>query len=295
MAPMILLNKGLYIINGGASMFIRNTNLHLFLSLCAGLFLTMPQVLAMNTEKPSSSSASEQKSPGQVFKFENLPDEVLLHIINLTGEKIENVVELQKISKRLAGVLSPSVLRSIGNLTQQDVDGKLFAAIREGNAKKVLLALKLGANIYEAYVTQDREVGTPLNIAISRCYYNASNKSDAHSAERLAIIKLLLENGANPNYMVCEGCHTALEMALDTWIRGEKLSHNPYHESLLLKIVELLLQFKADPNLASHLKSLVFKEKSSPAQYAMENNYIKVTQLLIKNGAVYNEPHNSDR
>jgi ankyrin repeat protein len=169
--------------------------------------------------------------------------------------------------------------KSLSELAPGQLNAKFFKAIKAGNTNTVLSCLKVGTELNEFLYAPGatRSKDTPLTFAIK------SMRFSKHPEENIAIIRLLLEYGANPNITIQSSGsglkHTASYDAVALW--GKKIDDHPdqQKELLTIKIIGLLLQFKADLNLGD----------KSPLQLALHLNYPKVARFLLEHRAIYNE------
>lgn len=172
----------------------------------------------------------------------------------------------------------------------------LFHAIEVGNPKTIDILLKSGANPNQGFLGQH-----PLSTAITRKQSKIANflfddGTEFNLSDRLEIIKLLLDAGADPNqkeqatYPLSEAIEHVqpdiVKLLLDAganpnqkYVMGCPLIWAIRYQQP--KIVNLLLIAGADPNIKYGRKTAL--------TYAIGNNQSEITKLLIDNGADINE------
>lgn len=163
----------------------------------------------------------------------------------------ESTADVEMSLEEAAKLPDPAIFESkLKELTEQG-DNKvtkellLWQAAYNGDVAVATKLLQKGTDIE----TRDTSGWTPLFIAVQK--------------HRTAMVKLLLENGAEPDVKCNLGLRTPLHQAAEAG-----------HEDL----VELLLTHKANPNLYNDLKR-------RPLVFAAAEGHLAVVKMLLDNGA----------
>ena len=141
------------------------------------------------------------------------------------------------------------------NLEIEDLDQLLRRSVAEGNYNEVEAVLQMGANVNKVIFSTNEGEMTPLHMAVK--------------VGRKEIVKLLLQNGANPN--------------LDE--EGAIGFDSPFHSAIQRKkneIALLLMDYGANIN-----RKYVWER--APLRSAIEENNVQMTKALIENGAIVDE------
>jgi ankyrin repeat protein len=160
-------------------------------------------------------------------------------------------------------------------------DTALMKAARRGHVDIVKLLLNAGAdpNIVDKSQLNNCELGyefgeskwgyTALMHAIS-----ANNVYDCTGKNRIEIVKLLLEAGADPNIQTLNGDTPLIEASQRKYMEEE--------------IISLLLSYKADSNIKRNKRNLITSRPQydwTALIYAANEGLTKVVSLLLKAGA----------
>ena len=166
--------------------------------------------------------------------------------------KINSLNDINKIKEYID-------IENFLSFRNNDGDTPLLYSVRYKKTEFVKLCIQLGSNLEE----KNSEDLTPLAKIITDCWGDIDY-------EELDIIKLLLENGADPNFRYKDG------MPLITNVCQQDF----YEKTYLIKIFELLTEHGADVNLRC------FENNWTPLHYACNNGgYQRNIHWLCAHGA----------
>ena len=141
------------------------------------------------------------------------------------------------------------------NLEIEDLDQLLRRSVAEGNYNEMEVLFQMGVNVNKVIFSTNEGEMTPLHMAVK--------------VGRKEIVKLLLQNGANPN--------------LDE--EGAIGFDSPFHSAIQRKkneIALLLMDYGANIN-----RKYVWER--APLRSAIEENNVQMTKALILKGAIVDE------
>ncbi len=151
-------------------------------------------------------------------------------------------------------------------------ENPLHLAVRLGHGELLSFLLKQGMDVDVPTAVPDVPESpfngrTPL---LQAARYNKNKK----------LIQFLLEHGANPNAQDHTPGYTALH-----YLSATPLQDSPDKEKVLAEIAQMLLTYKANPNIKA-----AQKHNQAPLHLAAMNNHALLTEVLLKGGADVNQP-----
>lgn len=148
---------------------------------------------------------------------------------------------------------------------------KKYINSRKNNKVTPLISLKGQLNY------KDRFENTPLLLSFKSYNYKKYPEYSNFSESFKMFVKLLTENGANPNLEISFG-ETYLTYALEDYEYKNK-KH-------VRDIAKILIEFGANPNLPN-------SSNFYPIEYAIESDDPKFIEFLLENGATFPDDHNN--
>ncbi len=145
--------------------------------------------------------------------------------------------------------------------------------------QKEYLLNSIKFNRYNEVESFIRKFNPKLNFWINYNFHNLTPLLVACQYWNYKIIKLLLDNGANPNY-TSESGYNPIMVTIDN-IQDSIQSNTFAHERKRFNIAKLLLDYGASPNCFGRMNS-------TPLTHALKIKNIELAMYLIEKGAIVN-------
>ena len=127
------------------------------------------------------------------------------------------------------------------------------------------------------------EKGKNIDLASKEFYAPIFSAINGYN---LTALKILLENGANPNiYLYVKYGRTPLSYAISTTNVDKKPKE---HEEFINKTVKLLIEYGANVNGLKLVRNPALEDSYSPLHYAVSRSKYNLTKYLLQMGAEVN-------